>query len=267
MRAGARHIRHLVRTRGAGLALIALAATCSLPAAAQASELPSVQPTAAGVTAQLGQTATPAGAVPLDTTAPAQAAVQQTAAEVLAPTQPVVERAAQTLTKASTSARPVVDTAVRSVETAAAPPRPAAPARPAAPSPRNPGDGVRALSRAPSGPSGQKAAPQRNDSARTAGNSERVPWAGAERVTASMPAADSTTATPASVGDATSATHELPAGAGSAASASSTSFSIGAFALLAAALMLAAPALARRIRVDGAFFRPVLFVSVLERPG
>jgi hypothetical protein len=261
MRAGARHIRHLVRTRGAGLALIALAATCSLPAAAHASDLPSVQPAAAGVTAQLGQTATAAGAVALDTTAQAQVAVQQTAAEVVAPAQPVVERAAQTVTKASTPARSMVDTAVRSVETAVAP------ARPAAPSPRNPGDGVRALSTAPSGPSGQKAAPQRNDSARTVGNSERVPWAGAERVTASMPAADSTTATPASVGDATSATHELAAGAGSAASASSTSFSIGAFALLAAALMLAAPALARRIRVDGAFFRPVLFVSVLERPG
>jgi hypothetical protein len=254
MRAGARHIRHLVRKRGAGLALIALAATCSLPAAAQAAELP---PAAA----QLGQTATATGAAALETTATAQGAVQQTAAEVVAPAQPVVERAAQTVTKASTPARSVVDTAVRSVETAVAP------ARPAAPSPRNPGDGVRALSRAPSGPSGQKAAPQRNDSARTAGHSERVPLAAAERVTASMPAADSATATPASVDGATSATHDLPVGAGSTASASSTSFSIGAFALLAAALMLAGPALARRIRVDGAFFRPVLFVSVLERPG
>ena len=117
MRAGARHIRHLLRNRGARLTMLALAATCSLPAAAQASDLPSVQHAAAGVTAQLGQTATAAGAVARDTTAPAQAAVQQTAAEVVAPARPAVEHAAETVTKTAAAPRPAVDTVVETVET------------------------------------------------------------------------------------------------------------------------------------------------------
>lgn len=260
MRAAARHIRHLVRKRGAGLALIALAATCSLPAAAQAAEVP---PAAA----QLGQTATATGAAALETTATAQRAVQQTAAEVVAPAQPVVARAAQTVTKASTPARSVVDTAVRSVETPVAPAQPAAPVRPAAPSPADREGGVRALRGAPDGPSEQKSAPKRSDSAGGAGNAKRGPVTAAQRVTASRPTAGSATATPASVDGGTSATNDLPAGAGSTASASSTSFSIGAYALLAAALLLAGPAIARRLRVDRAWPRPTLFVSVLERPG
>ena len=133
--------------------MLVLAATCSLPAAAQASDLPSVQPAAAGVTAQLGQTATAAGAVALDTTAQAQVAVQQTAAEVVAPARPAVERAAETVTKASTAPRPAVDTVVSSVETAVAPTQPVAPA----PAAKRAGDGVEPFAARP--PRGRSRSP------------------------------------------------------------------------------------------------------------
>ena len=246
--------------------MLVLAATCSLPAAAQASDLPSVQPAAAGVTAQLGQTATAAGAVAHDTTAPAQAAVQQTAAEVVAPARPAVEHAADTVTKAAAAQRPAVDNVVRSVETAVAPTHPVAPA----PAAKRAGDGVRALRRAPSEGTVQKSRGTRNTPAEPAKPSEREPLPSVERaarVSQSTPSAPSATAGSESADGGASATFELVAGARSTASASSTAFSIGAVGLLAAALMLAAPAAARRLRADAASLRPVLFVSVLERPG
>lgn len=243
--------------------MLALAATCSLPAAAQASDLPSVQPAAAGVTAQLGQTATAAGAVALDTTAPAQAAVQQTAAEVVAPARPAVEHAAETVTEAAAAPRPAVDTVVRSVETAVAPTQPVAPA----PAAKRAGDGVPALRSAPSEVTVQKPRGNRNTPAETAKPSEREPLPSVARVSQSTPSAPSATAGSESADGGGSATFELVAGAGLTASASPTAFSIGAVGLLAAALMLAAPAAARRLRADGASLRPLLFVSVLERPG
>jgi hypothetical protein len=248
------------------LTVLALAATCSLPAAAQAAELPSVQPAAAGVAAQLGQTATAAGAAALDTTAPAQAAVQQTAAEVVAPARPAVEHAAETVTKTAAAQRPAVDTAVRTVETAVAPTQPVAPAPPAA---KRAGDGVRALHSAPSEGTVQKARRHRNTGGETAKPSGREPVPSVERahVSRSTPSAPSDTAGSKSADGSASATFDLVAGAGSTASASSTAFSIGAVGLLAAALMLGAPAAARRLRADGASLRPVLFASVLERPG
>ena len=244
--------------------MLALAATCSLPAAAQASDLPSVQHAAAGVTAQLGQTATAAGAVALDTTAPAQAAVQQTAAEVVAPARPAVEHAAETVTKTAAAQRPAVGTVVETVETA--PTQPVAPA----PAAKRAGDGVRALRSAPSEGTVQKPRRHRNAPAETARPSEREGLPSGERaarVSQSTPSAPSATAGSESADGGASATFELVAGAGSTASASSTAFSIGAVGLLAAALMLAAPAAARRLRADGASLRPVLFASVLERPG
>ena len=246
--------------------MLVLAATCSLPAAAQASDLPSVQPAAAGVTAQVGQTATAVGAVALDTTAPAQAAVQQTAAELVAPARPAVEHAAETVTKAAAAQRPAVDNVVRSVETAVAPTQAVAPA----PAAKRAGDGVRALRSAPSEGTVQKPRGNRNTPAETAKPSEREPLPSVERVarvSQSTPSAPSATAGSESADGGASATFELVAGAGSTASASSTAFSIGAVGLLAAALMLAAPAAARRLRADGASLRPVLFASVLERPG
>ena len=247
--------------------MLALAATCSLPAAAQASDLPSVQHAAAGVTAQLGQTATAAGAVARDTTAPAQAAVQQTAAEVVAPARPAVEHAAETVTKTAAAQRPAVGTVVQTVETVeTAPTQPVAPA----PAAKRAGDGVRALRSAPSGGTVQKPRRHRNAPAETARPSEREGLPSGERaarVSQSTPSAPSATAGSESADGGASATFELVAGAGSTASASSTAFSIGAVGLLAAALMLAAPAAARRLRADGASLRPVLFASVLERPG
>lgn len=231
--------------------MLALAATCSLPAAAQASDLPSVQPAAAGVTAQLGQTAT--------------AAVQQTAAEVVAPARPAVEHAADTVTKAAAAQRPAVDNVVRSVEKAVASARPVAPA----PAAKRAGDGVRALRSAPSEGTVQKPRGNRNTPAETAKTPEREPLPSVERARVSRPTPSAPTATAGSesADGGASATFDFAAGAGSTASASSPAFSIGAIGLLAAALMLAAPAAARRLRADGASWRPVLFVSVLERPG
>ena len=246
--------------------MLALAATCSLPAAAQASDLPSVQHAAAGVTAQLEQTATAAGAVARDTTAPAQAAVQQTAAEVVAPARPAVEHAAETVTKTAAAPRPAIDTVVETVETVeTAPTQPVAPA----PAAKRAGDGVRALRSAPSKGTVQSPRRHRNTAAEIARTSEREPLPSVERarVSQSTPSAPSATAGSESADGGASATFELVAGAGSTASASSTAFSIGAVGLLAAALMLAAPAAARRLGADGASLRPVLFASVLERPG
>jgi hypothetical protein len=187
--------------------------------------------------------------------------------------QPVVENVAETAAAAPAPARPAVETARRTVETAASPGTDAATpvrtATPSAPAPAPTADRDRSAHRAPSDAASLK------DRHTPVGPTEASAAAEPQRLAiADGPAASEapTSAARASNGAAldrepASQDDGVPAGPGSTASASSTSFSLGALALLAAALLLAGPAAGRRLRVDRAFARPTLFVSVLERPG
>jgi hypothetical protein len=61
---------------------------------------------------------------------------------------------------------------------------------------------------------------------------------------------------------------EVPAPfAGAGPSAASTAFFFAGIALLVALLLLQAPGILRRLQAAAATWRPVAFVSLLERPG
>jgi hypothetical protein len=270
MRAGARTTTHRRgRPRRCSI-LLALVVALLLPASVQAAT-PSLQGAAGAAVGQLQQ---PVNA----TAASAQGAVGAAPAAAATSTQPVIEHVAQTAATAAAPARPAVEAAARGVETAA--PQAVSPAdagttapvhtaTPPVPAPA-PGAGRdRSARRSPSHAASPK--PRREPAglanASHAAESQRL-------ATADGPAASTTPSRTASASNGAAPDREPPSqddgvqvGAGSMASAFSTSFSLGALALLSAALLLAAPAAGRRLRVDRAFVRPTLFVSVLERPG
>jgi hypothetical protein len=262
MRAGAHTIWHL-RKRTARLTLLALVAACSLSATAQAAELPAPATDAA---AQLGQAAATAPATVADTTAAAQSAVRQSAATTAGPAQPAVEQVANTAGVVAGPAQPAVEATVRGVQGAPAPSastgdeHQAAP--PAATAPRRDGDGGpanrsgRNEPKSPSATGTKRGAAAAADAPRSASHTAAHP----SPASAHLAGAGSQDV-PTSPNDGSA-----PNGA-STASSFSPGFGLGGIALLAAAFILAGPAIKRRLRVDGAFFRPTLFVAVLERPG
>jgi hypothetical protein len=269
MRAGTRTTRHRRGRPRARSILLALVATCALPASAQA-VAPSVPDATGAAVGQVQQSvnATAGGAQGNLGAVPAAAATSA---------QPVVENVAETAGAAPARARPAVETARRTVETAAAPAvspgtdaaTPVRTATPSAPAPAPAADRDRSAHRAPSDGASLKSrhTPVGPTEASAAAEPQRL--AIADGLAASKAPSSAARASNGAALDREPASQDdgVPAGPGSTASASSTSFSLGALALLAAALLLAGPAAGRRLRVDRAFARPTLFVSVLERPG
>jgi hypothetical protein len=270
MRAGAHTFWHL-RKRTARLTLLALVAACSLCATAQAAELPAPATDAA---AQLGQAAATAPATVADTTAAAQSAVRQSAATTAGPAQPAVEQVAKTAGTVAGPAQPAVEATVRSIQRGPAPSastgddHQAAP--PAATAPRRDGDG------GPANRSGRNEpkSPSATGTKRGAAAAADAPRSGSHTAAHPSPASASTPSAAASH-LAGAGSEDVPTSPNdgstpngvSTASPFSSGFGLGGVALLAAAFILAAPAIKRRLRVDGALFRPTLFVAVLERPG
>jgi hypothetical protein len=268
MRAGTRTTRHRRGRPRACSILLALVATCLLPASAQA-VAPSVPDAAGAAVGQAQQSVNAAAGGAQDNLGALPAAAATSA-------QPVVEHVAETAAAAAPS-RPAVETARRTVETAAAPAvspgtdaaTPVGTATPSAPAPAPAANRDRSAHRAPS----EAASPKRRHT--PVGPPEASGAAEPHRLAmADGPAASKTPSSAVSASNAAALDREPasqddggPPGPGSTGSASSTSFSLGALALLAAALLLAGPAAGRRLRVDRAFARPTLFVSVLERPG
>ena len=271
MRAGTRTTRHLRwRPRG-GSILLALVVALLLPAYAQGAT-PFVQGAAGAAVGQLQQ---PVSA----TAATAQGAVGAAPARAATSAQPVVEHVAETAATAAAPGRPAVEAAARSVETAAAPAvspgrnaattAPVRTATPSAPAPAPTAGRDRSVHRAPSEATSARP-PRRPDRlADVSGAAESRRLAIADGPAASTTSSGTASASNGAALDLEPPSQDdgVPAGPGSTASATSTSFSLGALALLAAALLLAAPAAGRRLRADRAFVRPTLFVSVLERPG
>ena len=269
MRAGTRTTRHRRGWPKACSILLALVATCVLPASAQA-VAPSVPDAAGAAVGQVQHSVNAAAGGAQDNLGAVPAAAATSA-------QPVVAHVAETAAAAAAPARPAVETARRTVETAAAPAlsrgtdaaTPVRTATPSAPTPAPAVDRDRSAHRAPS----EAASPKRRHT--PVGPTEASGAAEPHRLAiADGPAASKMPSSAAGASNGAALDREpasqddgVPAGPGSTASASSTSFSLGALALLAAALLVAGPAAGRRLRVDRAFARPALFVSVLERPG
>jgi hypothetical protein len=266
MRAGAHTIWHL-RKRTARLTLLALVAACSLCATAQATEL-SVAATDAA--AQFGQAAATAPATVADTTAAAQSAVRQSAATTAGPAQPAVEQVANTAGVVAGPAQPAVEATVRSVQGAPAPSASTGDDHQVATAPRRDGDGGpanrsgRNEPKSPSATGTKRGAAAAADAPRSASHTAAHP----SPASASTPSAAASHLAGAGSEDVPTSPNDgsTPNGV-STASPFSSGFGLGGVALLAAAFILAAPAIKRRLRVDGAFFRPTLFVAVLERPG
>jgi hypothetical protein len=267
MRAGTRTTRHRRGRSRACSILLALVATCVLPASAQA--VAASVPDAAGAAVGQVQGSVDAAA------GGAQGNLGAVPAAAATSAQPVVAHVAETAAAAAAPTRPAVETARRMVETAAAPAvspgtdaaTPVRPATPSAPAPAAERD--RPAHRAP--PEAASPKPHRTP----VGPTEASGAAKRQRLAMTDgPAASKTPSSAASASNGAALDREpasqddgVPAGPGSTASVSSTSFTLGALALLAAALLLAGPAAGRRLRVDRAFARPTLFMSVLERPG
>jgi hypothetical protein len=271
MRAGPHTIRHFPK-RTARLIVLALAAACPLSATAQAAELPAA--TATDAAAQLGQAAATTPAAVSDTTAATQPAVRQTAGTAVSPAQPAVEQAAKTAGTVASPAQPAVEAAARSVHSSATPAASTAidqhATQPSATAPRRDRAGGRANRSGrselttPSATGTQKGAAAGAHAPRSAMHTAAHP----SPASASTPSASARHLAGGGSEDAPTSPNDgsTPNG-GSTASPFSSSFSLGGIALLAAAFILAGPAIKRRLRVDGAFFRPTVFVAVLERPG
>jgi hypothetical protein len=270
MRAAPHTMRHL-RKRTSRTAVLALTVAGALATSAQAADLPTTA-TATDAAAQLSQTAATTPAPATETTAAAQT-TRQTAATAVSPAQPAVEQVAKTAGAAAGPARPAVEATVRSVGGAAGPASrtgtegQATPAKIAAHSER---DGDRANRNGRSEPVSPKTTGTHRKAPPAAHALKSEPNAAAGRsgpIAATPSRSAGHRAGAPTEEDPTSPIDGSAAYAGSTASASSSSFSLGGLALLAAVFILAAPAIKRRLRVDGAFLRPTLFVAVLERPG
>jgi hypothetical protein len=268
MRAGAHTIWHL-RKRTARLTLVALVAACSISATAQAAGLPAPV-TATDAAAQVGQAAATAPATVADTSAAAQSGVRQTATTTASPAQPAVEQVAKTAGTVAGPAQPAVEATVRSVQGGAAPSASTGDDHQAATPPRRDGDGGpanrsgRNEPKSPHATGTKRGAAAAADAPRSASHTAADP----SPASASTPSATASHLTGAGSEDfPTSPTDGSTPNGGSTASPFSSGFGLGGIALLAAAFILAGAAIKRRLRVDGAFFRPTLFVAVLERPG
>ena len=235
--------------RSRGSTAVALVVACWFAGPADAVSLPADVPAAPESVASAPPLPTP------DLT-PAAAPLQATAGDASSSVERVVAAAADTL---AGGAEPAVDAAMHAAPVASAPP--ATPRTHAAPG-GPPARAARRESRPPAEPRG------RGD--RHVGGPAESLKASAQALVSPPRGAPAAAASPSTAGSADTVP-EAPSGldplSGGSVSGASPSLLLGGLAVLLTALLLAGPALRRRLPSRPALCWPAAFVPLLERPG